>query len=165
MSDPLVIRPAVRDDAPVILDLIKGLAVYERLAHEVVATPDAVERTLFGPRPAAEVLMAEWQGEPVAFALFFSTYSTFLAQPGLWLEDLFVKPGHRGRGIGARLLASLAGIAVQRNCGRLEWAVLDWNEPAIAFYRRLGALPQDEWTTWRMTGDSLELLAASAENG
>ncbi len=159
MSGSLTIRVAGPSDAAQVLEFIRGLAEYERLADEVVATEEAIERTLFGPSPAAEVLIAEWHGQGAAFALFFSTYSTFLAKPGIWLEDLFVMPAFRGRGIGRVLLSHLANLTIERDCGRLEWAVLDWNEPAIGFYRRLGAEAQDEWTTWRLTGERLDDLA------
>ena len=159
MSDSLVIRSAVPEDAAQILDFIRGLAEYERLSHEVVATEEKIEQTIFGSNPSAEVLIAEWDRQPAAFALFFPTYSTFLAKAGIWLEDLFVMPDFRGRGIGRALLAHLAALAIERDCGRLEWAVLDWNEPAIGFYRRLGAEGQDEWTTWRLTGEALHDLA------
>ena len=161
MSDSLTIRVAGRSDAAQVLDFIRELAEYERLADEVVATEEAIERTLFGPSPAAEVLIAEWDGQGAAFALFFSTYSTFLAKPGIWLEDLFVMPAFRGRGIGRVLLSHLANLTIERDCGRLEWAVLDWNDPAIGFYRRLSAEAQDEWTTWRLTGERLDELAQS----
>jgi GNAT superfamily N-acetyltransferase len=146
-------------EAPVILDMIKGLADYERLSHVVVATEQQIRDTLFGPRPAAEVLLAESNDEWVGFALFFPTYSTFLAQPGLYLEDLYVKPHARGKGFGTALLAELAKIAVSRGYGRVEWAVLDWNEPSIGFYKKLGAVPMDEWTTFRLSGSSLQKLA------
>lgn len=147
------ISPATEADVPAILDLIRGLAAYEKLAHTVVATEDALRRTLFGPRPAAEVLLAFDGSEPVGFALFFPNYSTFLAKPGLYLEDLFVKPEARGRGIGLALLRRLASIARDRNYGRMEWSVLDWNEPAIGFYKKLGAVAMDEWTIFRLTED------------
>lgn len=130
-----------------------------------MATEALLVRWLFGPRPAAEVLIAEWEGEPAAFALFFHNFSTFLGRPGLYLEDLFVRPAHRGRGIGGRLLAELARLAVDRECGRLEWSVLDWNESAIGFYRALGAEPQDDWTVFRVTGEALSRLAARAAAG
>ncbi len=144
-----------------ILELIGELAEYERLRHEVVATEDDLRRTLFGERPAAEVVLAEVAGEasPVGFALFFHNYSTFLGRPGLYLEDLFVRTAWRGRGIGRRMLQHLARIAVERGCGRFEWWVLDWNEPAIRFYRSIGAVPMDEWTVQRVTGEALERLA------
>lgn len=155
----MTIRPATGADVPLILDFIRGLAEYERLPHEVVATEERLRRTLFGARPAAEVLLAYCGTEPAGFALFFHNYSTFLALPGIYLEDLFVRPEHRGSGIGGRLLAELARLAVDRGCGRLEWSVLDWNEPAIRFYQRLGAVAMDDWTVYRVTGEALERLA------
>ncbi len=158
--DDFSLRPAIEDDCGQILRFIEGLAKYEKLAHEVVATEDTLRQTLFGDRPAAEVVLGYYRDQPVAFALFFSNYSTFLAQPGLYLEDLFVDPDWRGRGFGGALLRYLAQLAVQRDCGRLEWSVLDWNEPALRFYRRLGAQPQDEWTVQRVTGQALRDLAA-----
>ena len=156
---PLRIRPAAVADVPVILHLIRGLAEYERLLDECVATEDQLRDTLFGDRPQAEVVIAEWEGGPAGFALFFHNYSTFLAQRGLYLEDLFVLPAHRGRGIGRALLVHLAQLAVERGCGRFEWSVLDWNAPAIAFYRALGAEPMDDWTIMRVTGARLATLA------
>ncbi len=155
----LAIRKAQRSDVPLILTFIRDLAAYEKLEHEVVATAEALDAYLFGSRPAAEVLIGECDGEPAGFALFFQTFSTFLARPGLYLEDLFVRQDARNRGLGRELLSELARIAVERDCGRLEWSVLDWNEPAIAFYRRLGAVPMQEWTVNRLTGDSLIALA------
>lgn len=152
--------PASEADVPVILEMIRALAEYEKLLHIVVATEDQLRRTLFGAHPSAEVLLAYLEDEPVGFALFFPNYSTFLAQPGLYLEDLYVKPHARGKGAGIALLKELARIAVSRGCGRVEWAVLDWNEPSIQFYKRLGALPMDEWTIFRLTGESLATLAA-----
>jgi len=156
------LRPANPADIPLILDLIRGLAEYERLAHEAVATPADVEAALFGPRPAAEVVIAECDGAPAGFALFFISFSTFLGKPGLYLEDLFVLPEFRGRGIGRRLMVHLAALAVARGYGRFEWSVLDWNTPAIEFYRSLGARPMDEWTVQRLDGEALRALAASA---
>lgn len=155
----LQIRSACEDDTGLILSFINALAEYEKLAHEVRADEDSLRRSLFGDRPAAEVLIAELDGEPAGFALFFHNYSTFLAKPGLYLEDLFVKPELRGHGIGRKLLARLAAIAEERGCGRFEWWVLNWNEPAIDFYKRLGAKAMDEWTVFRMTGDVIEDLA------
>jgi len=155
-----VIRFAKEEDVPLILRFIKGLAEYEKLTHEVKATEDELRETLFGARRVAEVLIGEFQGEPVGFALFFHNYSTFLARPGIYLEDLFVTPEMRGRGFGKVLLAYLAQIANERNCGRVEWAVLDWNEPAIRFYKKLGAAAMDEWTVFRLTGEALTTLAA-----
>src|ERR1700722_18961 len=153
------IVPATPADTPVILDMIKGLAEYEKLSHIVTATEEQIRQTLFGLKPAAEVLLAEWNSEWAGFALFFPTYSTFLAQPGLYLEDLYVKPHARGKGLGIALLQELARLAVARNCGRVEWAVLDWNEPSITFYKKLGAVPLDEWTAYRLTGEALQKLA------
>jgi GNAT superfamily N-acetyltransferase len=153
------IRNAAIDDAPLILQFIKGLAEYEKLAHAVVATEAGLRETLFGARPDAEVIIAYYNNEPAGFALFFHNYSTFLGQRGLYLEDLFVKPELRGKGIGKALLAQLARLAQERNCGRLEWSVLDWNESAIKFYRALGAVPLDEWTVFRVTGEALRELA------
>ena len=152
----LNIRAAERGDTALILDLIRGLAEYEKLSHEVVATPELLEKWLFGERPVAEVLIAEWEGAPRGFALFFHNFSTFLGLPGFYLEDLFVQPEFRGRGIGKALLLRLARLAVERGYGRVEWSVLDWNEPAIQFYKSLGAKPMDEWTIFRLTGDSLQ---------
>ena len=153
------IRLGQRSDVALILRLIKALSVYEKLEDKVVATEEKVDRALFGPRPYAETLIAEQDGEAVGFALFFHNFSTFLAQPGIYLEDLFVEQEHRGKGVGRALLARLAEIAVERECGRLEWAVLDWNKDAIGFYERLGAQPQDDWTVYRLTGDPLRRLA------
>lgn len=155
----IIIRNAVEADTPLILTLIKGLAEYERLADSVVATEASIRESLFGPEPHAEVIIAEVEGTPAGFALFFHNYSTFLARRGLYLEDLFVFPAHRGLGIGKRLLSRLAAIAKERNCGRLEWWVLDWNVDAIRFYESLGAVPMSEWTTFRVTGDALTQLA------
>ena len=158
-SPPLRIRPAAVADVPTILRLIRGLAEYERLLDECVATEAQLRETLFGARPQAEVVIAEWEGESAGFALFFHNYSTFLARRGLYLEDLFVLPAHRGAGIGRALLVHLARLAVERGCGRFEWSVLDWNAPAIAFYRALGAEPMDDWTIMRVTGARLAALA------
>ncbi|MES2124216.1 MAG: GNAT family N-acetyltransferase [Gemmatimonadota bacterium] len=155
----ICIREAVPGDTPLILTLIKGLAEYERLADAVVATETQVRESLFGDRPQAEVLIAEVDGVAAGFALFFHNYSTFLGRRGLYLEDLFVFPAYRGLGIGTRLLARLAALAVERRCGRFEWSVLDWNSDAIGFYRALGAEPMDDWTTFRLTGDALMALA------
>lgn len=156
----LTIRLAARSDVPLILHFIRGLAEYERLPHAVVATESLLAEQLFGEHPGAEVLIAEWDGVPAGFALFCHNFSTFLGRRGLWLEDLYVEPEQRGRGIGKRLLARLAAIAVERGCGRLEWSVLDWNTEAIGFYRSLGAEAMDEWTTFRVTGEALVQLAA-----
>jgi GNAT superfamily N-acetyltransferase len=146
-------------DTPAILSFIRQLAEYERLLDHVVATEAGLRESLFGAVPAAEVLLA-FDGEtPVGFALFFHNYSTFLAQRGIYLEDLFVVPAARGRGVGRRLLVELAKLALARNCGRLEWAVLDWNKPAIGFYRRMGAVPMEQWRTFRLSGHALETVA------
>jgi len=153
------IRPATPNDVPTVASLIRALSQYEKLEHEVAMTEDKLRVSMFGPRPYAEALLAEEDGKPVGFALFFHNYSTFLAQPGLYLEDLYVLESHRGKGIGKALLVHLAKIAVERNCGRMEWAVLDWNVDAIGFYEKLGAKPNSEWTVYRLTGDSLNGLA------
>ena len=153
------IRPATVNDVPLVLHFIRSLAEYEQLLHEVVATEAAIKEHLFGPRPFCEALIAEDGDGPAGFALFYHTYSTFLARPGIHLEDLFVVPKRRGRGLGKALLVHLARIAVERDCGRVEWAVLDWNTPSIGFYRSLGAQLMDEWTTCRLDGDALTRLA------
>jgi GNAT superfamily N-acetyltransferase len=155
------IRPAAEADTPQILEMIVALAEYEKLSHIVVATEDALRSSLFGAHPAAEVLLAFDDDQCRGFALFFPNYSTFLAKPGLYLEDLFVKPEARGRGIGRALLTKLAAIAQERGYGRLEWSVLDWNESAIGFYKKLGAIPLDDWTIFRVTGEALKRLASS----
>jgi GNAT superfamily N-acetyltransferase len=160
----LQIRAAHRDDCATILGFIRALADYEKLAHEVVADETTLRATLFGSRPAAEVLIAESAqlGGAIGFALFFTSYSTFLAKPGLYLEDLFVNPSARGHGVGAALMAQLAAVAIARDYGRFEWSVLDWNQPALEFYARLGAVPMAEWTVQRLTGEPLAALAARA---
>ena len=154
-----MIRPATPADVPVIARLIRALAEYERLTHEVILDEDRLQQHLFGPRPYAEVLLAEDNGQVVGFALFFHNYSTFVGKPGIYLEDLFVEPACRGKGLGKALLQALAKLAIERDCGRLEWAVLDWNEPSIQFYQALGAKPMDEWTGYRLTGEALRGLA------
>ena len=156
------IEPANERDVPVILKFIQGLAQYERLEHEVVATEEGLRATLFGARPVAEVILGYAGAEAAGFALFFHNYSTFLGRPGLYIEDLFVLPEWRSKGLGRRLLCYITKLAIERRCGRVEWAVLDWNEPAARFYRRLGARAMDEWTVYRLTGDALEQLAAEA---
>jgi len=161
----LRIERATERDVPLILRLIKELAVYEKMAADVTATEEGLRATLFGARPAAEVIIARVGDTPAGFALFFHNYSTFLGKPGLYLEDLFVVPEFRGRGCGRELLQHLARIAVERGCGRFEWSVLDWNEPAIGFYKKLGARPMDGWTIFRVTGDALAALAATAPAG
>ncbi len=155
----MTIRFADRSDVPVIAELIRGLAHYEKLEHEVTMTEEVLDKSLFGPKPYAETLLVKEEGKAVGFALFFHNFSTFLGKPGIYLEDLFVIPEQRGRGIGRALLERLAQIAVERDCGRLEWAVLDWNRDAIGFYERLGAKPNSEWTVYRLTGESLRALA------
>jgi GNAT superfamily N-acetyltransferase len=155
----VAIRMAEASDVPIIATLIHKLAVYEKLESLVEMTEDELATGLFGPRPYAEAMIAEDDGLPVAFALFFHTFSTFLARPGIYLEDLFVEESHRGKGIGRALLARLARLALERGCRRLEWAVLDWNKDAIGFYDRLGAKPNSEWTVYRLAGDSLARLA------
>jgi GNAT superfamily N-acetyltransferase len=162
LPSALRIRTATPADVPVILAFIEQLADYERLRHEVRATEAALLDTLFGAHPAAEVLIAAIDGTDVGFALFFQTYSTFLARPGIHLEDLFVVPEARGAGVGRALLTHLAAVAQARDCGRLEWAVLTWNQPAIGFYRQLGAIPLDEWQTYRLDRDGIRSLAAGA---
>lgn len=159
---PFTLRPAVATDTPVILRCIRALAEYERLADEVVATEEMIGETIFGVRPAAEVVLAFDGAEPAGFALFFHTYSTFLARPGLYLEDLFVFPRFRGQGLGKRLLGHLARIAVDRRCGRFEWAVLDWNVDAIRVYEGVGAKPVNDWIMYRLTGEALARLAVKA---
>jgi GNAT superfamily N-acetyltransferase len=154
-----MIRPATSTDTPAIARLIRGLAEYERLSHYVTLDEGRLREHLFGPRPFAEVLLAEEAGAVVGFALFFHNYSTFAGQPGMYLEDLFVEPGHRGRGHGKALLRAVARVAVERDCGRLDWLVLNWNEPALRFYRSLGAAPMDEWTGYRLTGEALTTCA------
>jgi GNAT superfamily N-acetyltransferase len=157
------IRAAVASDTPQILSFIRELAAYEKLAAEVVATEEGLRATLFGPKPAAEVLIADVDGAPAGFALFFHNYSTFLGQAGIFLEDLFVRPEFRGVGVGRALLVHLAVLARNRGCGRLEWAVLDWNVNAVGFYRRLGATAMDDWTTYRLSGKALAQLASDGD--
>ena len=158
----LTIRNAEPSDAALILRFIRALAEYEKLAHEVVADEDKLRATLFGVRPGAEVLLAELAGEAVGFALFFQSYSTFLAKPGLYLEDLFVDPASRGKGVGVALMSALARICVQRHYGRFEWSVLDWNENAIRFYEKLGATMLPDWRLCRVTGDALKAFGMPA---
>lgn len=154
------IVPATPGDVPTIVGLIRELAEYEKLLHEVVATEELVSRALFAPKPVAECVLARHAGAMAGFALFFHNYSTFLARPGLYLEDLFVRPEHRGNGIGEALLRHLAHLAVERGCGRMEWAVLDWNKRAIEFYERMGAQGVKEWTIYRVSGDALARLGS-----
>lgn len=154
------IKPATPADAPIILQLIRELAEFERLLDEVQATEEQLREQLFGSRPGAEVVIARMGDEVAGFALFFHNFSTFLGKPGIYLEDLYVRPEFRGSGVGQALLVQIAGLAKERGCGRLEWSVLDWNEPAIGFYMRIGASPVSGWTVYRMTGEALEELAA-----
>jgi GNAT superfamily N-acetyltransferase len=161
-NEEMRIERATPRDVPLILRLIKALAEYERMSDEVVATEDGLRETLFGAHPSAEVVIGYDGSEPAGFALFFHNYSTFLGKPGLYLEDLFVFPRFRGRGFGKALLAHLAALAIERGCGRFEWAVLDWNEPAIGFYRKLGATPMHAWTIFRVTGDAMQALAGAS---
>jgi GNAT superfamily N-acetyltransferase len=160
MSGLITVRPAERHETAEVLSFIRELALYEHLEDEVVATEADLALALFGPQRYAEVVFACLDGAPVGFALFFHNFSTFLGKPGIYLEDLFVRPALRGRGVGKRLLAWLAHTALERGCARLDWAVLDWNEPSIGFYRSLGAVAQDQWTTFRLTGAPLQRLAA-----
>jgi GNAT superfamily N-acetyltransferase len=159
VSQPLAdfeIRPATEVDAPAVLSLIQQLAAYEKLSDEVVATEASLRETLFGDAPAAEIALACWKHEPVGFVLFFRNYSTFLGRPGLYIEDLFVREQFRGRGFGGALFEYVGRLAGERRCGRVEWAVLDWNSPAIEFYRRRGAVPMTGWTVYRLAGESLK---------
>ncbi|MEX2468844.1 MAG: GNAT family N-acetyltransferase [Pseudohongiellaceae bacterium] len=153
------IRHADKGDAGLILDFIRQLAEYEKLAHEVVATEDTLREALFGDSPYAQVIIAEFGDTPVGYALYFHNFSTFTGRPGIYLEDLFVTPAYRGRGFGKCLLAYIAKLAVEKNCTRVEWSVLDWNEPSIQFYRSIGAVPMDEWTAQRLHGEALVAFA------
>ncbi|MCY2936432.1 MAG: GNAT family N-acetyltransferase [Planctomycetota bacterium] len=156
----LTIRPARPEDCPTIVMFIRELAIFEKLEAEAVGTSEQFHLHLFGERPACEAIMAEWQGEPAGFALYFTNFSTFMAKPGLYLEDLYVRQAFRRRGIGKALITTLAEIALSRDYGRFEWSVLNWNSPAIAFYRALGAVAMDEWTVQRVSGPALEKMAA-----
>lgn len=156
--EPITIRRAEEKDAALILHFIRQLAIYEKMEDQVVATEELLKEWIF-EKQAAEVLFAVTDGQEVGFALFFHNYSTFLGRAGIYLEDLFVMPAHRGKGCGKALLKKLASIAVERGCGRLEWSCLDWNQPSIDFYRSLGAVPMDDWTVYRVTGDTLRALA------
>lgn len=155
VESPWVLRPAARADLPAIVTLIRELAAFEKLSHLCVVQPETLEPHLFGPRPAAEAVVADVGAEVVAFALFFTNFSTFLARPGLYLEDLYVRPAHRGRGLGKAMLEHLGALAVERGCGRFEWTVLDWNANAIALYERMGATVMPEWRICRVTGEAL----------
>lgn len=159
MSKSFQLRSAEKKDVPIVLEFIKALADYEKLSDMVVATEELLEEYLFGEKKVAEVIIGFEGTTPTAFALFFHNFSTFLGRPGIYLEDLFVKPEFRRKGYGKIMLSELAKIAIDRNCGRLEWSVLDWNTPAIDFYKSLGAVPMDEWTTFRLTGENLKQLA------
>ncbi len=158
-NQDITIRFASEEDVPLILSLIRGLAEYEKLTEDVIVTEQLLKENLFSKRRMAEVLIAEYKNEPAGFALFFHNFSTFIGKPGIYLEDLLVKPELRGKGIGKLLLAYLGKLAQERDCGRIEWSVLDWNEPAIQFYKKLGAKPMDEWTVFRVTGESIGKLA------
>jgi GNAT superfamily N-acetyltransferase len=159
-TSPPTLRPAAPADCPAIVGLIRELAAFEQLEHLVVVTPATLEPHLFGPRPAAECVVAEADGRIVAFALFFTNFSTFLGRPGLYLEDLYVQPAHRGTGLGKALLRHLGALAVERGCGRFEWSVLDWNENAIRFYEQMGATVMPDWRICRVTGDALQAFVA-----
>ncbi len=159
MNQTFQIKPATRAEVPLILQLIRELADYERAPDDAVATEAQLDKVLFGENPSAEVILAREGAEPVGFAVYFFNFSTWLGQPGLYLEDLFVRPAHRGKGYGRLLLARLAQIARERDCGRMEWAVLEWNEPAIQFYKKLGAKPMEDWTVFRLTSDGIAGLA------
>ena len=161
LKEKLVIREATKKDVPLILSLIKELAVYEKLLLEVVATEDQLTEMLFGQKKYAEVLIANYDNENAGFALFFHNFSTFLGKPGIYLEDLYVKPQLRGKGIGKSLLLSLVKLAKERNCGRVEWAVLNWNESSIKFYKSLGAKPMNQWTVYRLSEDEINSLNES----
>ena len=152
------VRPAVKADAPIILSLIRELASFEKLEHEVTATVEALQQTLFGPHPYAEVLLAEADGQIAAFSLFFHNYSTFLGKPGLYIEDIYVRPEFRGRGLGKQLFAEIASLARARQCGRIEWWVLNWNESALEFYKTMGAEPMNQWTVYRLSQEQFEKM-------
>lgn len=157
----LAIRPAKRGDGPLVLGFVRELAAYERLADAAVASAADLDKALFCEAPKAFALIAEWEGAPCGFALYFFNFSTFVGKHGVYLEDLFVREAHRGKGVGKALLARLAWIAKENDCRRLEWSVLDWNAPSIAFYKSLGAAPMDDWTIYRLSGDALDALAKS----
>ena len=159
VTSNFMIRTGTEEDAPVIFSLIKELAEYEHLAHEVAASVDDIRKTLFGEHPFAETLIGENDGLPISFALFFYNFSTFLGKPGIYLEDLYVQPEHRGKGFGSKMLAHIAALAKERNCGRFEWSVLNWNTPAIRTYEKLGATPMKEWILYRLSGGALDRLA------
>ena len=157
----MTIRPATPDDVPLITSMVRELAEYEKLADQAVATEADFARELFGPSPKAHALIVEHEGQPAGFALYFYNFSTFLAKPGIYLEDVYIQPQHRGHGYGKAMLLHLARLAHQQGCGRFEWSVLDWNQPSIDFYKSLGAVPMDGWTIFRLTGEALETLATA----
>ncbi len=159
MKNELEIRPAKETDVPILLGFIRKIAAYEKLSHQVKTDEALLHRALFGPKPAAEAVLGYCAGEPVAFAVFFHNFSTFTGKPGLYLEDLYVDEEHRGKGFGKAMLLFLARLAKKRGCGRFEWSVLDWNTPAIEFYKNLGAVPMSEWTVFRLAGKTLDALA------
>jgi len=159
MADELQIKPAEAEHMPLVLAFIRELAEFEKLSHEVVATEESLRASLLGPDRTAEAVIAYWADEPVGFAVFFHNFSTFVGRPGLYLEDLYVRPAHRGKGFGMDLMRYLARLAVERNCARFEWAVLDWNEKAIRFYKSLGAEAMGDWTVYRLTGETMSHLA------
>ena len=163
VTNDFTIRPAVEDDVPLILQFIRKLAEYERLSHEMVATEETLQETLFGEKKTAEVIIGEYHRVPVAFAIFFHNYSTFLGRPGIYIEDLYVNEEYRGYGFGFAMFQYIARLARDRKCGRLEWAVLDWNEPAIQFYKKLGAAAMSDWTVYRMTGGAIERLTQTTD--
>jgi GNAT superfamily N-acetyltransferase len=160
----LTVRPATPQDVSVLFKLVQALAEYEKLSHAVTGNAETLKEHLFGAKPYAEAILAEYAGQPVGFAMFFPNYSTFLTKPGIYLEDLFVLPEFRGQGIGKALLQHIAQLAVERDCGRLEWSVLDWNQPAIAFYEKIGASVLPDWRICRVTGDAIAQLAASSSS-
>lgn len=160
-TELIEIRRATIDDVPLLLRLIRELAEYEKLSHAATGTEELLRRHLFGQRPSAEAVIGTIDGTPLGFALYFQSFSTFLCKPGIYLEDIYVRPEARGKGLGKALLRAVAQVAVERDCGRLEWSALDWNEPAIGFYRKLGATPMSDWTIFRITGDVLKELANS----
>ena len=162
--DNFVLRSTTIEDCPLILRFIQELADYEKLSHEVVATAEILEETLFGATAYAEVFIGEFNSQPVGYALFFHNFSTFTGRPGIYLEDIYVRPEMRGKGFGKSMLSYIAKIAVERNCSRVEWSVLDWNEPSIQFYRSIGAIPMDGWTVQRLHGDVLESFANEFNN-
>lgn len=159
-----IIRAVAPSETTIVYRFIRELAEYEKLEHTITATEEDIHEALFGARPSAEAVLAFWDGTPVGFALYFTSFSTFVGRPGIYLEDIYVQPDYRGKGIGKAVLAYLAQLAKQRRYGRIEWSVLDWNEPAIQFYMNLGAVPMDEWTVFRLTGDSLERLGTTNQN-